>query len=218
MRQLPRFPGHSRKNDALFMYGAVQPKPFVFVYEQHSVEVVYGPSCRCDNEIRLDRCEADGVPVMERRNGGGTVVLGPGMVITLIVGERNRQASATDYFSAIHDAMIALLSEAGIKGVVRNGISDCALNNRKILGSSLYIGTRPPLYYYQSSLLVAPDLSLFERYLHHPPREPAYRQHRSHRDFCTSLEAEGYSPSPDAVRKLFAARLAKLLVGAKTEG
>jgi lipoate-protein ligase A len=139
------------------------------------------------------------------------------MVITIIVGERNGTIPATAYFTTIHDAMIGLLSEVGVKGIMRSGISDCALNDRKILGSSLYLGTRPPLYYYQSSILVAPDLSLFERYLHHPPREPAYRRHRSHGDFCTSLAAEGYSLTPDVVRNFFASRLAKLLPGAKTE-
>ena len=87
------------------MYGAVQTKPFVFVYEQHDIEVVYGPSCRRGDEIRLDRCEADGIPVVERRNGGGTVVLGPGMVITIIIGERNGTIPATAYFTTIHDAM-----------------------------------------------------------------------------------------------------------------
>lgn len=199
------------------MYGSLRPKPFVFAYEQSAVEIVCGPSCRPADEIFLDRCERNGVPVVKRRNGGGTVVLGPGMVITVIVGERYGAAAAA-CFTAIHDAMIALLRDAGVGNVVRNGISDLSINDRKILGSSLYLGTHPPFYYYQSSLLVAPDLSLFEQYLSHPPREPAYRRHRSHRDFCTSLADEGCPVPPDLVRDLFATRLAKLLLRAGTEG
>ncbi|MBN1575870.1 MAG: hypothetical protein JW913_04915 [Chitinispirillaceae bacterium] len=213
---MQRFPGHPRKNDALFMYGALRPKPFVCAYEQQTVEIVCGPSCRPGDEIRIDRCEADGIHIVERRNGGGTVVLGPGMVITLIVGER-RGAPATVCFTGIHDAMIALLGDAGINDVVRSGISDLSVNDRKILGSSLYLGTRPFLYYYQSSLLVAPDLSLFERYLRHPPREPGYRRRRSHREFCTSLAEENCTRSTHAIKELFNARLAGYLPNAKAE-
>ncbi len=214
MDQLPKFPGHSRKNDALFLYGALRPKPFVFVYEHCSTEIVHGPSCRREEEIRLEKCQEDGVPVVERRNGGGTVVLSPGMVVTLIVGERYN-ASATACFNRIHDAMIALLSGAGIPDIVRSGISDLSMNYRKILGSSLYLGTRPSFYYYQSSLLVAPDLSLFERYLYPPPHEPGYRHHRSHCDFCTSLAEEGYAIAASTVVELISARLPEYMQNVK---
>jgi lipoate---protein ligase len=214
MDQLPRFPGYSRKNDALFLYGAIRPKPFIFVYEHSSTEIVHGPSCRREEEIRLEKCQEDGVPVVERRNGGGTVVLSPGMVVTVIVGERYNLSAAV-CFNRIHDAMIALLSGAGIPDIVRNGISDLSINNRKILGSSLYLGTRPSFYYYQSSLLVAPDLSLFERYLYYPPREPGYRHRRPHRDFCTSLAQEGHAIAAPTVVELISARLPEYLQDGK---
>jgi lipoate-protein ligase A len=43
--------------------------------------------------------------------------------------------------------------------------------------------------YYSASLLVKPDVSLVERYLRHPPREPEYRRGRSHREFMGALGA-----------------------------
>jgi len=193
------------------MYGALQPKPFIYAYEQEKIEIVHGPSCRREEEIHIGRCEADRVPVIERRSGGGTVVLAPGMMIVVIVGERRHINSATDCFNTIHDAMISLLSDCGVRGVLRDGISDCAIGNRKILGSSLYMGTRPPLYYYQSSLLVDPDISLFDRYLKYPPREPEYRMRRTHEEFCTSLAACGFRLSADAVARLFNKRLKKYI-------
>ena len=211
MKHLPHFSGALRKNDALFMYGALQPKPFIFVYEQRRIEVVHGPSCQPQKEINLDRCLNDDVAIEERRGGGGTVVLGPGMIITIIVGERSGILPATVYFNRIHDAMIALFDDVGISGVTRNGVSDLAIKNRKILGSSLYLGTRPRYYYYQSSLLVAPDFSLFERYLCHPSREPDYRMHRSHCDFCTSLVAEGFSVTAATLGEVFFSRLSGYL-------
>jgi lipoate-protein ligase A len=103
--------------------------------------------------------------------------------------------------------MIYLLSNAGITGIEQKGISDLALNNRKILGSSIYIGTRPELYYYQSSLIINSNLGPISRYLLHPPREPDYRMNRPHDQFCTSLALEGFNTDPEIIRDLFSKHL-----------
>lgn len=199
----PRFPGALRKNDALLMYGATRPKPYVISYEQMTTEVVHGPSCICEKEIFVDRCRAEGVPICERRGGGGTVVLAKGMVVTVVVGERHENKNALDCFRLVHQSMIRILREkAGVRDVVQCGISDCAVGNRKLAGSSLYLGSRPSYFYYQSSLLVAPDLSLFERYLRYPPREPDYRRKRPHSRFCTSLKNEGYDVLPGKIAEV----------------
>lgn len=194
------------------MYGALQKRPYVSIYNQEQIEVVHGPSCRIDQEINYSRCDDDHIPIIERRNGGGTVVLAPGMLITVIVGNRTKDAMATDYFNAIHNGMIALLQQSRTPAIYRSGISDLSCNNRKILGSSLYLGSRPFYYYYQSSLLINPDITLFERYLHHPPREPDYRAQRSHSEFCTSLKTEGFSCTPEDVQTLFSQDLGSFLV------
>jgi len=189
---LPVFPGRLRKNDALFIYGASQEKPFVRIYEQQAVEIVHGPSFRADRELFIDRCEEDGVTVTERRGGGGTVVLSPGVLVITITGEKkNEREGALDIFHRVHDAVIAALSKAGVNNIIRAGISDLADGGKKILGSSLYIGSKPPLFYYQSSLMVSNDLTLLDRYLRHPPREPDYRGGRGHSDFCTTLRELG---------------------------
>jgi len=186
------FPGRLRKNDALFIYGASQEKPFVYIYEQQAVEIVHGPSFRADRELFIDRCKADDVTITERRGGGGTVVLSPGvLVITITGGKKSEREGALEIFGRVHDAVIAALKKIGVCGVVRAGISDLAVGGKKVLGSSLYIGSKPPLFYYQSSLMVSNDLSLLDRYLRHPPREPDYRSGRGHSDFCTTLKELG---------------------------
>jgi lipoate---protein ligase len=182
------FPGEPRKNDALFLEGARKPLPFVYAYEQRDTEVVGGPSCKPVLEIDLDKCENDVVPVLMRRGGGGTVVLAPGMVVTIIVGRRARQETPRVIFDRIHMAMVRVLADLGIAGVDRCGLSDLAIDEKKILGSSLYLGSTPFLYYYQSSLIVDANIACISRYLRHPPREPDYRNGRSHGDFVSSLQ------------------------------
>jgi lipoate-protein ligase A len=196
-------PDPPQKNDALFIMGAHAPKPYVFSYAQERVEAVHGPSCRKETELYLDKCNRDGVPVCRRRGGGGTVVLSPGMVITVVVGRRRKNEGAVRIFSRIHDAMIALLDPDGTLDIQKAGTSDLAINNRKILGSSLYLQRSPFLFYYQSSLMVTSDGGLLTSYLAHPPREPQYRQGRPHDVFCTSLSSEGCTLSPDAVVRMF---------------
>lgn len=211
MKTLPQFQGNLRKNDALFLYGALQQIPFVMTYLQNKTEIIYGPSCKPAQEINLDLCEQDHVPVIPRRGGGGTVVLLPGMLVTIVVGEKLKSFGPIDIFNKIHVNMISILSNAGIKGVELKGISDLALNNRKILGSSIYMGVRPDLFYYQSSLIINSDLSLISRYLRHPPREPDYRMKRPHDQFCTSLTLEGFDTDPQTIHGRFSEHLQNLL-------
>jgi lipoate---protein ligase len=204
-------PDPPQKNDALFIYGARAPKPFVFSFPQECVEVVYGPSCRKEREINSDKCIQDGVAVSRRRGGGGTVVLSPGMVVTVVVGRRTGGEGAVQIFSRIHDGMIALLDPDKLLRIQKAGISDLAINGRKILGSSLYMQQSPFLYYYQSSLMVASDRSLMTKYLAPPPREPDYRQGRPHEIFCTTLVQEGYALSPEAIAPTFTEGLPRYL-------
>jgi lipoate-protein ligase A len=206
---IPIFPGQLRKNDDVFIRAASLEKPFVLIYEQDSVEVVHGPSCRLvDDEVFVDRCGKDGVLIVERRGGGGTVVLSPGVLVIVVVGEKkNLREMAVDVFGRIHDVIIDALYKAGIKDAIREGISDIAVNNKKILGSSLYMGSKPPLFYYQSSLMVSNDLTLMGRYLRHPPREPKYRQGRGHSQFCTTLSDLGLRVDIKELAKLIETQL-----------
>jgi lipoate-protein ligase A len=191
MPELPRFTGEPRKNDDLFVRGAGRALPDVYAYCQQTVEVVHGPSCKIVKEIEVERCEADGVAIAARRGGGGTVVLSPGMVIAVVVGARHKAQSVYHTFSRIHRAMIGLFEERCGISLEEKGISDLAVDDMKALGSSLYLCNRPCLYFYQSSLMVESDVSLLAKYLRHPPREPRYREGRSHERFCTTLRRNG---------------------------
>jgi len=201
-------PGRKRKNDDIFSRGAAGDKPFVYLYEQQQVEVVHGPSFVAEKEVFADRCEADGVPITERRGGGGTVVLSPGTLVIVAVGEkRGEREGAQGVFRRVNGAIIAALRRAGIDDAVEAGISDIAVGGRKALGSSLYMGSRPPFFYYQASLMVSNDLGLMDKYLRHPPREPEYRGGRGHGEFCTTLAECGLTVGTGELAGLIEAEL-----------
>jgi lipoate-protein ligase A len=211
VKKPPVFPGELCKNDALFMHGALMAKPFVRCYPQDRVEIVYGPSCKPEKEIILKRCTADGVFYQKRRGGGGTVILSPGMVVVIVVGGRRKGEGTNEIFTRIHQAIIGLLLPFTKDRVVQRGISDLAIGEKKIAGSSLYLGRRPDLYYYQSSIMVESDVSLIQRYLTHPPREPQYRNGRNHGDFCTTLRNEGSAVSVRECAELLNEKLAECI-------
>ncbi len=199
-----------RKNDALFLYGATRRLPFVHAYAQREMEVVHGPSCRPGREIHSVRCRTDGVAVVARRGGGGTVVLAPGTTVLVVVGTRP-PGDIRAVYRFVQDALIAVLRPHVPFALSQNGVSDIVVGDRKVCGSSLYLPRRPPLFCYQASLLVHPDVSLFERYLHHPPREPAYRASRSHTAFCTTLRAAGAALTAEQTARLLNAELPAML-------
>jgi len=84
-----------------------------------------------------------------------------------------------------------------VSGIEDRGISDLAIGEKKILGTSLF--RRRKILFYQASLLVDNDLSLFDRYLRFPSRVPDYRRGRGHLEFCTNLRQQGYSLSVSQV-------------------
>jgi lipoate-protein ligase A len=200
---LPVFRGELRKNDALFLEGVLSGmQPYVYTYVQKGIEIVHGPSCRIADEIDVDACRMDNVRIIARRGGGGTVVLSDGMCITVVTGKRHGRY-AQKIFNSIHQSMITTLRNVGVDKCECRGVSDIAINNKKVLGSSLYLGSKPDYYYYQSSFMVASDITLLSKYLKYPPREPDYRRNRAHGEFCTTLSREGYTLEAETVADLF---------------
>jgi len=150
--------------------------------------VVLGRST-AEREVHGDACCADRVPVLRRRGGGGAVVLAPGCVVVSLATTVERELDVGGYLDAIASFLAESLRCLTGLPLEPRGTGDVCLGDRKVLGSSLF--RRRRLLFYQASLLHSLDLSLVDRYLAHPLREPAYRRGRAHRQFLTTLEAEG---------------------------
>ena len=165
--------------------------PIYRIYEPPSLCAVLGASGKPEQDLLLENLETDGVPWKKRRGGGGTVILGPGQVVLALVTSVESPYRNREYAAEINKWIVDSLALLGITGVTEEGISDLAIRGKKIVGTSLY-RTRLVLFY-QASLLVSNDVSVFTRYLAMPAKVPAYRAGRSHEDFCTTLAREGYA-------------------------
>jgi lipoate---protein ligase len=165
--------------------------PVSRIYEPPTLCAVLGAAGKPEQDLLLDTLAADGVPWMKRRGGGGTVILGPGQVVLAAVTEVSSPYRNREYAAEINTWIVEALDGLGVRGVTPEGISDLAMGGRKIVGTSLY-RTRLVLFY-QASILVSNDTSLFTRYLAMPVKVPDYRRGRGHEDFCTTILREGHA-------------------------
>lgn len=177
------------------------------VYEPLQTEVVLGRSCKAQEDVKVARCREDGIPILRRAGGGGTVVLCPGILVISVAGSTKVPFALREHMEAVNESIVSSLGDLGVYSLSMLGISDIAIENRKILGASLH--RRKDIVLYQGSLLVRPEMQLFERYLTHPKKEPDYRKLRSHEDFMTSLFLEGYEIEISTLKKRVEAELRK---------
>ncbi len=150
--------------------------------------VVLGKGSKPNVELNLRNISADGIPVFRREGGGCAVVLDPGNVIVSLALPLSGIKDNQRWFARISEWLIGGLSQTGFKGVRREGISDLVMGDRKIGGACIYRTNE--ILYYTTTLLVEADISLMERCLKHPPREPRYRRGRTHADFVGNLGGE----------------------------
>jgi lipoate---protein ligase len=178
--------------------GNAEPPPFR-VWIPQSPLLVLGYSQDPEAELYLDAVTADSVVVYKRRGGGGAVWLDGGVVCVAIRFSRREGFGIHDYFREGNGLLARVVRDSfGIEALPR-GISDLAVGERKISGSSLYMPRECALYL--ASILVSTPPDLLDRYLRHPSREPEYRGGRSHADFVVNLSELDARATPERVRE-----------------
>ncbi len=160
---------------------------------------VLGFSRKASEDLDLAACERDGVPVLRRPSGGGTVLQGPGclnfaLVLRLDQDPELRTIQGTNSWVL---GRIAAALQPAVPGVEKRGISDLALNGRKVSGTAQRRKRSHILFH--GTLLHGFALGTIEKYLAHPkPQDaPDYRCGRVHGDFLTRITA-----GPDHLKTL----------------
>lgn len=147
--------------------------------------LVAGKGSDLFQEIRMEEAIKNHIPIYRRKGGGCSVLLDPGTIIAAIAFPVPGFGGIQTLFNTCTDWLIRGLNQTTGLNVYPDGISDLVVENRKIGGSCLY--RSKGMAYYSASLLVCTDLEQMDRYLHLPPREPAYRRGRTHKNFLTTL-------------------------------
>jgi lipoate-protein ligase A len=159
------------------------------VWEEPRPVVVLGAGGRMAEDVDVDACRADGVPILRRASGGGTVLLGRGCLLFSLVLDYERSPALREVrwsYGYILERIREALAEL-LPGIERAGTSDLAAAGRKFSGNSQQRKRHYLLHH--GTLLYAFDLSHIGRYLRAPARQPEYRKNRPHADFLVNLPA-----------------------------
>jgi lipoate-protein ligase A len=153
-------------------------------WETSRPAVIVGHSTVIERDVHEDACASDGVPVVRRTSGGGTVVVGPGCLSYLLVLSLDARPVLRDVARSYRIILEPIVRALDVPGLQVRGVGDLALNGRKVSGSAQRRGRRALLHH--GTLLYDFDLRLIARYLKEPARQPAYRASRSHLAFVAN--------------------------------
>jgi lipoate-protein ligase A len=159
------------------------------LWEPAAPLVVVGRSSKLDEEVDRAACARLGIPVLRRASGGAAIVAGPGCLMYAVVLNLETRPELCA-IGAAHEFVLGRLADAladVVSGAERRGTSDLALADRKFSGNSLRVKRRHMLYH--GTLLYDFPLDLIEECLLTPPRQPGYRQRRTHGDFVQNISA-----------------------------
>lgn len=180
---------------------------FCWTWEATRPVVIVGRSNHTADDVILDACAADGVPVLRRFSGGGTVVLGPGCLNYAVALPLVSQPGLGDVLASFQLVLGRIVTALGIPGLAIEGRTDLTLDGRKVSGNAQRRGRRALLQH--GTLLYDFDPALATRYVKEPARQPAYRAERAHSEFmgnlpldCERVQAALAKAWPDLVTPL----------------
>src|SRR5438552_2259854 len=97
--------------------------------------VVLGAGCRLVEDVNVDACQRDEVPILRRSSGGGTVLWGPGCLLYSLILRYERAPVLNDIGASYHYILGRLIAALEVPGVRQEGISDLALDGHKFSGT-----------------------------------------------------------------------------------
>jgi lipoate-protein ligase A len=162
--------------------------PVLRFWESERYFVVLGPSCRLIDDVHVAACEQDGVPVLRRASGGGTVLQGPGCLSYAFVLPLTLHPDLANIRRTNHLILdrIALALRRWESATAFRGISDLAIDGMKISGNAQRRKRNALLFH--GTILHAMQGDLIARYLKHPVRQPDYREGRPHGTFLRTID------------------------------
>jgi lipoate-protein ligase A len=186
-RTLPTVPENLALDEALLLLAeAGQLGECLRFWDSPTYAVVLGANGVRGEEVNLEVCEREGVPVYRRSSGGGTVLLGPGCLQYSLVLSYERAAELTNVLASYRWIMERVRHAFIAVGAVKvHGTSDLCVEQRKFSGNAQQRKTHCLLHH--GTLLYDFDLPQIERYLPMPPRMPDYRETRAHDAFVRNI-------------------------------
>ena len=167
--------------------GSDRPIETLRLWQFADATVVIGRGSKIAGEVDLDYCRGAAIPVLRRCSGGAAIVAGPGCLMYSVVLDLRLRPELRKVDEA-HAWVMSRLAEAvrqQLEQVAWQGTCDLTFEGRKFSGNSLRMARDHLLYH--GTILHDADLERIPMCLKTPPRQPDYREGRSHGDFVTNI-------------------------------
>jgi lipoate-protein ligase A len=159
-------------------------------WESPTYFVVVGYGNHVEREVDVVACDGEGIPILRRCSGGGTVLQGPGclnyaLILTSAPDSPGESISSTNCYimSRQRDALRNLGLDVAIHGYTDLVLA--ATPPRKFSGNSQRRKRHSLLFH--GTFLYAFDLALIEKTLKFPSQQPGYRESRPHATFVSNV-------------------------------
>lgn len=143
--------------------------------------VVLGISRKPERDLHVEHLKEDGIPIIRRYSGGGTVFLdADSLMVSWIINSPTPSPSSKDLLQWTQD-IYAPIFPIGFK-ITEN---DYTFLDKKIGGNAQYI--QKYRWVHHTTFLWNMNPKKLARYLPTPEIQPSYRQNRSHDEFLTTI-------------------------------
>lgn len=140
----------------------------VFVWRPDRTCLVLGQSNHAETSLISKNVLRDNISVYKRPSGGETVILTHNMLVISVAFTVQTLQNPKIYFTKINNAIITALESLGVDALTQKGISDIAIHDKKILGSSIYRTTQK--MFYHAVLNLSESIDTISKYISHPER------------------------------------------------
>jgi len=156
-------------------------------WESSEYFVVMGRAGKIDEDCFTYKCIKDGVKIIRRLSGGGTVLEGPGCINYSVIISYSSDNKYRDVNYSYMHILGKIVNAFKSKGVSLKylPVSDLALENKKVSGNAQ--ARKRKYFLHHGTFLYDFDLKKIPTYLKHPPKEPEYRDKREHLDFLANI-------------------------------
>jgi len=180
-------------------------------WEPENYFVVVGYGNHVQTEANTAACDKDGIPILRRCSGGGTVLQGPGCLNYSLVLKAEEGGPLASITAA--NRFIMERNRGAVENECRRKKEECRIQVRGF--TDLTLDPRPHgapkqsgggstldpalkfsgnaqrrkkhFLLFHGTFLLNFDLALIDKFLRMPSKEPDYRQGRSHTNFLTNL-------------------------------
>ena len=179
---------HLALDELLLNYVNSTPKSSgIRFYDTHHLSIVLGLANKVNEHVHLKACKKDGVAILRRCSGGGSIIQGKGC-LSYALYLRYDDFPVCQHLNQTTQWVLENLSNAFKAHNIAasyKGISDVVINNKKIIGNAQRRLKNACLFH--GCILYDFDIDCMARYLKYPPTTPDYRKNRPHSDFVCNL-------------------------------